>query len=149
MKASDLLNENVVKLALQAQDKKGVLEEMVSLLVRACGLQKEQEIIKAVIKREAQFSTAVGHESAFPHAQIPFLERTYMAFGRIPQGMAFDARDGKSVRYVFLIIGPEKDTHGHLMLLASLSRQILRPATRDALANAKTPQDVLEVFKEE
>lgn len=148
MKVVDWMNPKAIELSLSARDKKAAIEHMVGILARANALSNEADILARVLKRENQCSTAVGHQVAFPHAQIPSLDSTYVAFGRSPDGVSFDAPDGLAVKFLFLIVGPDRDTKLHLMLLATLSRLLNRDSFREELDEASTSARVMEVLRQ-
>ncbi len=148
MKIADWMNPKAMDLSLTARDKKGAIEQLVSALAKGNELSNESDILTRVLKRESQCSTSVGHQVAFPHAQIPSLESTFVAFGKCPEGVPFDAPDGQPVKYLFLIVGPDRDTKVHLMLLATLSRMLNRESFRSELSEANTSERVMELFQD-
>jgi len=146
MKATDILSADAIKVSLESSHKKDAIRELALLLPEACGLPRVDEVIECILKREEECSTAVGHGVALPHAQIPFIEQTCLAFGKSKDGIPFNAPDDESVKLIFLLVGPKSDMSKHLMLLATLSRLLSRESVRKELLDAETPERILEIL---
>lgn len=146
MKIAEVLSPQAIDLNLDHSSKKCSIASLVSTLVQANGLQLEQEILDHVMKRETDCSTGIGHGIAFPHAQITALDKSYLAFGRAKEGIDYDCPDSEPVHFVFLLVGPIKDTRHHLLILATLSRLMHKEATRDKLLKAENPSEVMEIL---
>jgi len=61
----------------------------------------------------------------------------------------FEALDGEPVRFFLLLVGPRRDSSKLLRLLAKACRLLEEEAFRQALASAKTAQEVVRLFKEQ
>lgn len=147
MRITDLLNPQAVVLDLEVRNKNEAIETLASALTSANRLFQVSEIQREVLQREADYTTAVGQGLAFPHAMVPSLERSYIAFGRSEGGIGFDAPDGQPVHLIFLLVGPAPDARNHLMTLATLSRLLSREGMRKALMNAKCAEEVIEILE--
>jgi CBS domain containing-hemolysin-like protein len=102
--------------------------------------------VEAVLRREQQGSTAVGQEVAVPHARLPGLGRTYVAFARLAEPISW--RKGVDpVRFVFLILTPAEtplEQNRALWRVATLVRDELLFARLD---EAPTAEALLEVLR--
>lgn len=149
MKIMDFLNEGAVRAHLKAGGKKEVIEELVNLLVESGELKDTEELIKALLQRENLGSTGIGQGVAIPHAKSDVVRGVVAAFGRSPQGIEFDAVDGKRAYLFFLLVAPTDSTGPHLKALARLSRLLRDSSFREALRKAGTDEELLRVIKEE
>ncbi|HXX70339.1 MAG TPA: cation:proton antiporter [Polyangiaceae bacterium] len=102
----------------------------------------------AVLERELVAPTGLGDEVAIPHAAVEGLERPLLALGRAPQGIDFDAMDGKPARLVFLLLIPPKAYGEEVRILASIARATFDARARDDLVAAADLDEVTRVLAE-
>jgi mannitol/fructose-specific phosphotransferase system IIA component (Ntr-type) len=72
-----------------------------------------------------------------------------MALGRKREGLRFDAVDNQPVTLIFLILGPKHHEFAHLRLLSRLSRLLHDEAFRQALLDAGTSEEILQILRRE
>lgn len=60
MKITDILDKNSIIEELTSQDKKGVLEELVSVLVENGRLADKEKTVEILLERERLGSTGIG-----------------------------------------------------------------------------------------
>jgi fructose-specific phosphotransferase system IIA component len=146
MKVTKYLKPSQINLELKAQDKQAVIESLVNILVERCDIPKEQveEVMNALMEREALTSTGLGYGVAFPHVKTNVVREISIAFGRSLKGIDFDALDGNPVHFFFLILAPIKKTEEYLKVLSSISALMKDERIRSSLSAA---QSVDEIFK--
>ena len=84
-------------------------------------------------------STGMGEGIALPHCASAELPRPVLAVARKPEGLDFEALDGKPVRLLFLLAGPKDQPAAQLRLLSRLARLLRDPAFLEALLAADSP----------
>jgi CBS domain containing-hemolysin-like protein len=104
------------------------------------------EVLNAVYKREQGLSSAVGHQSAFPHARVGRLAKPLVAFARSNDGIDFRATDGKPVKLVFLILSPFNEPTAQLRILSQLARLISNETLHDRLLEAASADELMEII---
>ena len=67
MKISDILSPNVIKVPLDALEKKEAIYELVDLLTESGVISNSQTLKQVVWEREQQRSTGIGEGLAIPH----------------------------------------------------------------------------------
>jgi Kef-type K+ transport system membrane component KefB/mannitol/fructose-specific phosphotransferase system IIA component (Ntr-type) len=102
----------------------------------------------AVVERELVAATGLGDEVAVPHAAVEGLDRPLLAFGRAPQGIDFDAPDGRPARFVFLLLIPPKAYDDEIRILASIARATTDAGAREQLGLANGLDEVTRVLAE-
>jgi Kef-type K+ transport system membrane component KefB/mannitol/fructose-specific phosphotransferase system IIA component (Ntr-type) len=123
--------------------------ETISELVRAFGsllTGKKRFARDAVLERELVAATGLGDEVAIPHAAVEGLDRPLLALGRAPQGIDFDAPDGKPARIVFLLLIPPKAYEEEVRILASIARATYDARSREELILASGLEEVTRVL---
>ncbi len=107
MRLSDLLTPNQIRVPLQAQNKEGVLRELVALALGGTGGGNGDDVFQAILERERQFPTGIGYGVAVPHGKTPALANLVVVAGTTPAPVPYETVDGEPVRLFFLLAGPE------------------------------------------
>jgi len=146
MKLGELLDSTTIKTELAARDKRAAIEELVDLLVQAGRLTDRAGALEAILKREAQQTTGIGHGMAVPHAKNAGVTVLTAALGISRSGIEFDAVDHQPVQVVFLLLAKINDPGPHIRALAEISRLFQVPGFQEKLIAAKTPDELLAVI---
>ncbi|MCM8781674.1 MAG: PTS sugar transporter subunit IIA [Candidatus Omnitrophica bacterium] len=149
MKIMDFLNEKAISANLRAQDKGGVIRELVDLLFKAGAIKDREELIHALLAREALGSTGIGQGIGIPHGKSSKVKELVAAFGLSRKGVNFDSLDGEPVYIFFLLVAPEEASGPHLKALARISRLLKDKYFRDLLKEAKDEKEIIRIIKEE
>ncbi|HBU68854.1 MAG TPA: PTS fructose transporter subunit IIA [Elusimicrobia bacterium] len=149
MKIMDFLCPEAISIDLKGQDKKSAINELVDLLVKAKKIKKPAEVIEAVLEREKLGSTGIGQGVAIPHGKTEALSQQFGVLGISQKGLDFNSLDGEPVYMVFLLVGPVEVAGQHLKALARISRLFKDKFFRQALRDAKSPDDVLKIIQRE
>jgi PTS system nitrogen regulatory IIA component len=150
MKFADFISVNALKTDLAADDKSGVISELVGLLVESGDLAEEEResIIKAIMKREELGSTGIGRGVAVPHTKHPSVDRLVGTVGVSTEGVDFNSLDGEKVQLFFLLISPPDRPGDHLRALENISRQLRDDTFCRFLKQAKSAADVQQLLEE-
>lgn len=115
--------------------------------VNAFGLlENKAAFFQALLKRESIMSTGIGMGVAIPHGKLENSSEFFIAIGIPSQGILWDSIDGDLVRLVFLIGGPENAPLEYLKLLSTLTLVLRDESRRQGLLQAKTVEEVMNVF---
>ena len=123
------------------------IKEILEKLHAARPIFDRNEALKAVLKRESNFSTALGHQTAFPHARLPGLSKPLIAVGMSRNGLNFPSADNQPVKVIFLILTPFNEPTSQLNILSQLSGLISNLTLRKRLFSAKTPENLLDIAR--
>lgn len=96
--------------------------------------------------RERLGTTGIGDGVAIPHARIAGLQETEVVVATCPDGLEFDAVDGKPVRIVVGILSPADAPKEALRALSDVVRCLKKPAVRQALERGGTPESVVDAM---
>ncbi|MCB4792482.1 MAG: PTS sugar transporter subunit IIA [Elusimicrobia bacterium] len=149
MKIMDFLDEDSIILDLKAQDKKSAISEIVGLLSSLKKIKNSSKINETILEREKLGSTGIGQGVAIPHGKTDIIDKQVGALAISQKGVAFNSLDGEPVFLIFLLVGPIEVAGQHLKALARVSRLFKDKFFRQALRNAKTPQEVVKIIKQE
>ena len=147
MNISQFLKEEVFKLHLESKDKKGVIEELVTLLLATKKIKNKRALLEAIIKREELESTGFGEGVAIPHARSNAVKDIALAFGLSKEGIEFGSGDRRPAHFIFLIVAPEAKDIEYIKLLASVARLLSRGGFRKKLKGVSSYKEMIELIK--
>ena len=133
MKITDLIKEDSIDLHVNASTKDEVLQKAVELMVNNGNIRNQEEYLNLVRKREEEGSTGIGEEIAIPHGKGECIEKPGIAAMVIPDGVEFNALDGKPVKLLFLIAAPNTKENRKLF------KPVLIAATNGLISNIIIP----------
>lgn len=150
MKFADFVSREAIRADLTAEDKEGVIREMVHALLAASKIAESEyeSIVKSVMKREELGSTGIGRGVAVPHTKHASIDRLVGTVAVSSEGVDFSSLDGEKVHLFFMLISPPDRPSDHLRALENVSRQLRDETFCRFLKQAKTPQDILQLLDE-
>jgi mannitol/fructose-specific phosphotransferase system IIA component (Ntr-type) len=147
MDLAALLDDNTVRIPLQALDKEECIAELLELLVRSGGVPDREGTLEALYEREAKGTTGIGGGVAIPHAKHPNVTGVELAVGVSPDGIDFDASDGELVRLVFLVVAEKENPGPNVELLADLGHLMQLPGVYESMVSARNCQEMIEAVR--
>jgi len=148
MKILDVLLKEAILSDLKADDKKGVLEELVTPVARIADINHDY-LVKVLMERERLGSTGIGEGIGIPHGKVKGLESLVLGFGLSKKGVDFDSMDGQPAHIFFLLLTPENSTGLHLKLLARISRILKNDPFKQRLLHATNRDEIYSIIEEE
>jgi len=122
------------------------LRELVKVLLPLDGGQ--EDVLAAVLERERQFPTGIGHGVAVPHGRTPAMPALAIVAGTSLKPVTYETIDGQPVRLFFLLAGPEAMAGAHVKTLSRISRMVRREGIRARLLAARTAQEFYRTILE-
>ena len=148
MKITDLLSKNAIQLNAKPVNKNETINKLVDLMMKNGNITDKEEYLKTVLKREEEGTTGIGLGIGIPHGKTKAVYKPGLAAMVIPNGVDFDALDGKPAKLIFLIAAPDTKENIHLEVLSRLSELLMDEEFREKLINAKTPEEFLKYIDE-
>lgn len=149
----EFLQEEYIKVNLEAKDKWEVLDKMAEFLYKThkcLEYMQLEELKSSVVKREKEFSTGVGQNIAIPHAIIRGGPRIMGVIGILRNGIDFNSIDGKPVNVVIMIATPQDSYDLHLNVLAHVAIIFGKEHhIKEKLEEARSPAEVFEILQSE
>ena len=149
MKISELLKEKYILTEFKSADKAEIINEMIDLFNDDERVSNLEEVRKCVLDREKIMSTGVGKGFAIPHGKSNSVNDIIAAFGKSAQPIEYNALDGNPVQLIFLMVGQEKLVGSHIKVLSRISRIMNNDDFRAKLLEAKSTEEILNVFENE
>ncbi len=150
MKFSDFVKTQSIKAEIAADDKEGVIRELVTSLVENGQLNggEYENIVQAILEREKLGSTGIGRGIAVPHTKHPSVQDIVGTVGVSSEGVAFESLDGEKVQLFFMLISPLDRRNDHLKALENISKQLQDDTFCRFLKQSKTAEDVQQILEE-
>ena len=147
MRLKEFFSPEAISLSLRGGSKDDVLAEMVSLLrtdERSAGT-----LLRILQRRENLGSTGMGRGIAIPHGRSLVVSRLRLAFGRKPDGIEFQAIDGKPVFSFFLIVAPPLEiSNQYLPVLGKIAQFAQQPDVPERLGSIKSADEFFRLLEE-
>ena len=150
MELSDCISEEQICMSLEEVDRDKVIYELLDKLVD-CGRldeSKREPAFVSIFEREELGSTAIGRSVAVPHARVEGLQEIQMAVGMSKKGVDFQALDGKPVKAIFLVIGPDSEPDRYIEIMKTVSQLVQTKDFRNFLFQSEEPQDIVGLLEE-
>ncbi len=141
--------EQTIRLDLRPKDKWDAIEQMIDVLIEEeqFPFEKRDMVLAAAINREHQGSTALGHQTAIPHAPITNLPGIIGCLGICQDGLDFQNPTGEEIHFIFLLLTPRQNYRSYIPLLAQIANLVRNAEFRSALLASQTPAEVTHLLK--
>src|SRR2546430_8603658 len=146
MRLIDILKPENIKVPLESTNKNGAIAELVNLLAKSGDVTDPKKVLDAVLEREATRTTGIGNGLAIPHGKCNGTKDLVMAIGKAATPIDFQAIDGRPVTIIWMLASPPDKTGPHIHALARISRLMTIDKFRQALATAKSAQEVYDAI---
>ena len=145
MKISDLLQPQAVTVALKAQGKKQLLQELAARASTVTRLP-DRKIFETLMEREKLGTTGVGQGIAIPHGRLGDIRDIVGVFARLETAIDYDAVDNQPVDLVFMLLAPEGAGADHLKALARVSRLLRNQQATEKVRAAKSAEALYAIL---
>jgi mannitol/fructose-specific phosphotransferase system IIA component (Ntr-type) len=144
-----MVQEDLVKVGLEATNKWEAIEELIDLLIaqHELRLNDRSEVIDAIFTREKSLSTGLEHGLAVPHGSVDCVSEIVATMGT-SKGVPFDSVDGNPAQLVVLLVIPKGKFQRHVRTLAGIARLARNQKLRERIYSAQSPMEVVEAIYE-
>ena len=148
MRITDLLSKDGIELNVTAKDKNDIIDKMTKLMLKTGRITDLNAYKELVLKREEEGSTGVGEGIAIPHGKGDCVTEPGLVAMVVPNGVEYDALDGKPVNLLFMIAAPNTSDNVHLDVLSRLSTMLMDTEFKNKLISAKSKEEFLNIINE-
>ncbi|MBN2308200.1 MAG: PTS sugar transporter subunit IIA [Candidatus Hydrogenedentes bacterium] len=138
MKLSSLISAPHIVIGLDAQSLAEAIPELLGRAGNFKPAEPTEAIAAAVLRREAQGSTAMERGVALPHARIPGLRDFYILVGTCGRPLRDKGLDGAPVDLIVLILANDQKNTLMLQSMAALGRLAIESDVLDQVRRAST-----------
>lgn len=148
MKITDLLSPDAIKIGARPKTKQEAIDELVDLHDKAGDLRDKAEYKAAILARETLGTTAVEDGIAIPHAKTNATKHPSLSAMTVPEGLDYEAPDGKPSTLFFMIAAPDDGGDTHLEVLSHLMMMLMDLDFRKKLNEASSKEEFLELINQ-
>ncbi|MCG6408877.1 fructose-specific PTS transporter subunit EIIC [Vibrio fluvialis] len=141
-----LINEDLIKLDLQATSKEEVFNELVSILYTQGRISDQTQFLADIKERETLGNTGFEDGVAIPHAKSAAVLAPAVVIGVSQSGIDYGAEDGLPSKLFFMIASPDGGDNHHIEVLAELSSKLIEDGFIDAFLSATTSEQALALL---
>ena len=142
----DVLLPEFIKVDLEAEDKDEAFEELVDHYCQVDNSSAYDDILEAIVTREAKMSTGIHKGIAVPHGKTNAVDTMRGVLGISRKGVQYDSLDGEPVYLLFMIISPLEDSERYLRMLKHLAELMEIPQFQTELQVQRDPQGAFKVI---
>jgi PTS system nitrogen regulatory IIA component len=148
MRMSDFVVREAIVPELKANNKEGVIREMVESLRAASQFKggDPEDTVRAILKRELLGSTGIGRGVAIPHTKHSSVDRLVGTVALSKGGVSFESLDGEPVHVFVLLVSPQDRPGDHLRALENVSRSLRDDGFVRKLRTATTREEIWELL---
>lgn len=147
MATKDMFSKERVKFDLKAKTKSEVIDELIEILYKDGKVTDKEELKKAVLHREEEFSTGIGMGIAIPHGKCSAVKEAAITFGLSKAGIDYQSMDDEPAHLFFLIAVPEASSDIHLRALSEISRKLMHTEIRQKLYEINDFDSFVKIFE--
>lgn len=146
MNLKNVLSRDVIALHLKGNSKETIIDELIELAMKTGKVKSREAARAAVLERERRMSTGMKHGIAIPHGKTDAVQDLVACIGVADAGVDFDALDREPCRIFIMTLSPADRTGPHLQFLAEVSLLFKSGEKREAILQAKSPEEILAVL---
>jgi PTS system nitrogen regulatory IIA component len=133
---------------LSSTDKESAIRELVRRAPVFRELPDLERFANAVIRRERQLTTGLGHGVAVAHGRVSQAGRVLIGLGLSREGIPFNAPDEAPVHLLFVIASPPEMNLDYLQALSCLVRALREREVRETLLASVETREVERRIRE-
>lgn len=120
------------------------LKYLVTHASRVCRIPEIEKSYENLIKREENFSTAIGNGIAIPHIRTNLVKEPVLFCAFTQNGLEWNSIDGKSVNIIFFLLSPTNAKDLHIEIISKIARIL---ETKENLTLLQQSISTLEKFQ--
>ncbi len=128
--------------------KEKVLDEIAGLFESSGNISNRSKLLTDLINRERKASTALGSGVAVPHVRTMQARQMTIAFLRSPEGIYFDAPDGRQVHVFFSMVAPPYEDQEYLKLYKAVATMFSSPSVAEQLISASSEGELRKALRQ-
>ncbi|OAN10898.1 PTS fructose transporter subunit IIC [Photobacterium jeanii] len=141
-----LINQDLIKLDLQADSKEAVFNELIEILFAQGRISDKAQFLADIQAREAVGNTGFEEGVAIPHAKSAAVLKPAVVIGVSQSGIDYGAEDGLPSKLFFMIASPDGGDNHHIEVLAQLSSKLIEDGFIDNFINAPSNEAALALL---
>lgn len=145
MNLDEVISESRIEVTISMDSKEIALARLADMLYQDGKITSIEGFLNDIDKRETEYCTFIGHETAIPHAISKYAKEASIAFLKVEEGVSYGCVDDQA-KLLFMLAIPENSNIEHLRMLSMLATQLMHKSFRDLLVAAHTSSEVYNML---
>lgn len=126
MQLKDVLDQNIIRIGLEAKDKDEAIKRMSQLLYENRYIDDVEGFVKDIYLRESEGITGIGNGIAIPHGKSLSAKYPGIAIATLKDPIQWETLDGGTVDTIFLFcVSADQDfARNHMLLLSKVAAKL-------------------------
>lgn len=147
MEIRDLLNEEMIIIDMEVENKLDFFEKISVYLKDKNVISNKLDFYKSLLERENIGNTGFGDGLAVPHGNSETVLKTTAMYIRLKNSIDWESFDNVKVKNIFLFaINKEDKANKYLEVLASLSRKLIDDTFIEKIRNSNTKKEIIDIL---
>lgn len=144
-----VISKELINTQVNLDSKEEILNYCIDLANKHGKLNNPITFKESVLRREDEFSTALGYLVAIPHGQSDSVNEPFVVVVNTKKEFKWDNHTDNNVKLVFLIGVPMKNREKtHLEILADISRNLINDEFRIKMIESKSDEEAYMVLSQ-
>ncbi len=132
---------------LDVDNKTDALNKLINLSADIPGIDSEEELSKAIFKREELMSTGIGLGIGVPHVRLPNMKNFHITIGVCKKEILdYKTIDDIPIRIIVMIIGVLNQQSQHIQLLSKIAKLLKINEIRQKILFAETIEQIYNII---
>lgn len=142
-----MIDEKLICFGLDVKDKNDAIYKIAQMMYDAKKITDKDIYLEGIYERENEISTGIGMGIAIPHCQSDVVVSGAFTLVSLSQPIEWGSLDDLPVNYVIMLAAPKNGDNMHLKMLSTLAMNLMDDTFRKGLLEAKSVEDIKEVFR--
>ena len=148
MKLRDKLIQETILVPMQATNKEGANQELLTHLQLMDILSATVQLFTNIKEQEKAFSSSAGRGIAYPHSTSTEIDELTCALGISQRGIDYNSPDGQNCHLILLTLSPIDDPTEHRKFISRFRSMIQNPDIRSRLYESKSCNEILNIISQ-
>ena len=146
MELIDKLNKATILVPMEASNKEGAIQELLTKLVALNILSATIKLFRNIKDQENLFTSSAGRGIAYPHSTSIEINKLTCILGISKKGINFNSPDGHDCHLILLTLSPVNEPTDHRKFITRFRSMVDNPKIRSSLLESNTCTDVLNII---
>ena len=146
MKLLDKLIQETILVPMQATNKEGANQELLTHLQLMDILSATVQLFTNIKEQEKAFSSSAGRGIAYPHSTSTEIDELTCVLGISQQGIDYNSPDGHDCHIILLTLSPADDPVKHRKFIARFRSMVQNPNIRSNLCESTSSDEILNII---
>ena len=146
MELIDKLNKETILVPMEASNKEGAIQELLTKLLSLNVLSATIKLFTNIKDQENLFTSSAGRGIAYPHSTSIEIDKLTCILGISKKGINFNSPDGHDCHLILLTLSPVNEPTDHRKFITRFRSMVDNPKIRSSLLDSNTCIDILNII---